>query len=291
MTLPGTQTRLRSLRTRSTIITFSARFFAERSRAARCAAAWSRSAWSRGAVPLMGLDSTPLPARRRNSSGERLATAPPGTVRNAAYGGARAAADWQNASSGSPRKLASARRQMLAWKMSPCPMYSTAARTAARCSAGDGTSRKSPHWKSPGSGDGSAARRDRSSNRCSSGLGHQCTAPRRTTPPSPGPCAAHGRTSRTTTRAAAARRPAAAPRPRRCTPGSRSTRRRTPGPRRHPEPAAPAAPRRGRRPAARSRCCVPAGAGTRRCCSRRPTRRTAPQDAGPPGPGAAPARA
>ena len=57
VTEPGTQTRLRSLRTRSTIITFSARFFAEASSSARCAAASSSSA-ARRAVPLMGLEVT-----------------------------------------------------------------------------------------------------------------------------------------------------------------------------------------------------------------------------------------
>ena len=82
-TLPGRQTRLRSLRIRSTIIMFSARSLAERSSAARWSAAASWPA-GRGRVPLIGLDQTAGPVRRRNSSGDRLATAPPGSPRNAA---------------------------------------------------------------------------------------------------------------------------------------------------------------------------------------------------------------
>jgi len=63
---------------------------------------------------------------------------PPGSVtgapkvravaRRRAYGGRRTATAWQNASNGSPPKLASTRTQMFAWKMSPRLMYSTARR-------------------------------------------------------------------------------------------------------------------------------------------------------------------
>ncbi len=75
-TLPGVQTRPRSLRMRSTIITFSARFFAD--------AVSSSGSESSGAVPLIGDVSTSSPVRRRNSSGEKLATAPSGASTNAA---------------------------------------------------------------------------------------------------------------------------------------------------------------------------------------------------------------
>ena len=117
-TLPAVQTRLRSLRIRSTIITFSARFLAERSSSARCrrACCWRGD---RRFVPLTGRDKTVLPFLRRNSSGDRLATAPPGMRMKAAYGGRRTAAARQNASSGSPSKAAASRRQMFAWKISP----------------------------------------------------------------------------------------------------------------------------------------------------------------------------
>jgi len=93
----------------------------------------------------MGRDTTVVPVLRRNSSGDKLATAPPGTRTNAAYGGRRAVTARQNASSGSPAKSASARWQILAWKISPCQMYFTACLTAALCPAAAGRSRKSPH--------------------------------------------------------------------------------------------------------------------------------------------------
>ena len=58
--------------------------------------------------------------------------------------------------------------------------------------------------------------------------GRQFTAPRRTTPPSPGRAPARCRTSRTTTRAGAdPGGPGRAPRRPRCSPGTRSSRRRT----------------------------------------------------------------
>ena len=80
---PYSHTRPRSLRIRSTIITFSARSLPEAARAARVSSARvpSRPAAStRGAVPLIGSLTTSRPRRRRNSSGERLHTAPQGPV-------------------------------------------------------------------------------------------------------------------------------------------------------------------------------------------------------------------
>ena len=63
----------------------------------------------------------------------------------AAYGGSSAVTPWQNASRGSPANSASARRVMLAWKMSPWWMYSTALRTASWCRSGPGMRRNVPN--------------------------------------------------------------------------------------------------------------------------------------------------
>lgn len=68
VTEPTTATRPRSLRTRSTIMMFSATSFAE----ARSADGQASS----GKVPLIGLDMTAVPRRRRKSSGDSDATAP-----------------------------------------------------------------------------------------------------------------------------------------------------------------------------------------------------------------------
>ena len=68
-TLPGSQTRLRSLRMRSTIMRFSARFLgSEESSAARRASA--RGSGRRAAVPFMGFAVILRPLTRKNSSGE-----------------------------------------------------------------------------------------------------------------------------------------------------------------------------------------------------------------------------
>ena len=69
-TEPGLQTRPRSFRIKSTIITFSARFFAEASNSAGSAL--------NGAVPLIGEVNTSSPIRRKNSSGEKLTSSPCG---------------------------------------------------------------------------------------------------------------------------------------------------------------------------------------------------------------------
>lgn len=73
-TVPVRQTRPRSLRSRSTIIRFSARVLASATSASR---SWASSCGSapRGAVPLMGLASaTPSRVTRRNRSGEEPTT-------------------------------------------------------------------------------------------------------------------------------------------------------------------------------------------------------------------------
>ena len=72
-TEPGTATRPRSFRTRSTIIAFSARSFSEEtSRSA--AASSSASHRPRAIVPFIGRVVTRSPSRRKNSSGEADST-------------------------------------------------------------------------------------------------------------------------------------------------------------------------------------------------------------------------
>ena len=139
--VPGTQTRLRSLRTRSTIITFSARFLAERSSAASCAAAWPGSP-ARRAVPLIGLDGDapagPAQEQLGRQAGHRAAGHGRGRPRRAARS---RSPPGRRRRAGRRRTRPPARRQMLAWKMSPRRMYSTARATAAWCSAAAGISR------------------------------------------------------------------------------------------------------------------------------------------------------
>ncbi len=74
-TLPTSATRDRSLRSRSTIIRFSARSLAL---VRRCSAAAASVAASgpRGAVPFMGRVVMCSPSQSKNSSGETLSTAP-----------------------------------------------------------------------------------------------------------------------------------------------------------------------------------------------------------------------
>ena len=79
VTVPVTATRPRSLRTRSTIMMFSATSLTD-ARSADGSAC-------RGSVPLIGLDVTVSPRRRRNSSGDSDATAPQSPARYAARAG------------------------------------------------------------------------------------------------------------------------------------------------------------------------------------------------------------
>ncbi len=75
--MPGRHTRPRSLRTRSTIITFSAWSLADRSSWSSSSDASSGSS-GRSRVPLIGDERTSRPVRARNSSGENDATSRPG---------------------------------------------------------------------------------------------------------------------------------------------------------------------------------------------------------------------
>ena len=79
-TLPVSHTRPRSLRSRSTIITCSARSFGELSSSLR---SWASAAGvaPRGRVPLIGQVSTRSPATRRKHSGEAERIARPGVSR------------------------------------------------------------------------------------------------------------------------------------------------------------------------------------------------------------------
>jgi hypothetical protein len=125
-TEPGTLTRPRSLRIRSTIMVFSARSLPD------AASSSPAACGPTAAVPLIGEVSTSSPVRRRNSSGDRLTTAPSGLSTKAARAGSSAATPAQKTSSGSPVKDASSRAHRLAWKMSPAAMWSSTVATADR---------------------------------------------------------------------------------------------------------------------------------------------------------------
>ncbi|COX34405.1 Uncharacterised protein [Mycobacterium tuberculosis] len=94
VTVPVTATRPRSLRTRSTIMMFSATSLAD----ARSADGGASS----GSVPLIGLDVTTDPRRRRNSSGDSDATAPHGPATKADRDGAVRPNPSMKKSSGDP---------------------------------------------------------------------------------------------------------------------------------------------------------------------------------------------
>ena len=79
VTEPVSATRPRSLRTKSTIMMFSATSLTEARSAVGSAC--------NGSVPLIGLEVTCSPRRRRNSSGDSDATAPQSPARNAARAG------------------------------------------------------------------------------------------------------------------------------------------------------------------------------------------------------------
>ena len=106
VTLAGCAMRLKSLRTRSVIITFSARSLgSKRSRSAAAASA-AASSW-RGAVPLMGREVSRFPLRSRKHSGdaESMRTGPQGM--SAEYG---AAVFWTSAPNARSASKASGNR-------------------------------------------------------------------------------------------------------------------------------------------------------------------------------------
>jgi hypothetical protein len=164
---PGSLTRPRSLRIRSTIMTFSARSFAAPASSARCASAPSASA-GRGRVPLIGAVRTVSPVRATNSSGDRLATAPHGPASHAARSGASAATPRVKRSTASPSSSACRRSDRLAWKRSPAAIRSRQASTARAWAAGDGFARQGPDTTRRGPSTPAATRDDSSSRRRSS---------------------------------------------------------------------------------------------------------------------------
>jgi hypothetical protein len=119
-TEPKSQTRPRSLRTRSTIITFSARSL-------------SRNSSGAAAVPLIGEDHTRRPSRRRNRSGDADATCTPaaGTRTTAEYGAGfpTASAAPRAATSASGATGAQSWRVRFTWYTSPASMAARIART------------------------------------------------------------------------------------------------------------------------------------------------------------------
>jgi len=130
VTDPVTATRPRSFRTRSTIMMFSATSLAEaRSRAGSAA---------RGRVPLIGLDVTVSPERRRNNSGDSDATAPQPPARYAARAGAVAVTASAKKSSVDPVARPVNWVHTQAWYTSPAEIAARQASTPVRCAARSG---------------------------------------------------------------------------------------------------------------------------------------------------------
>ena len=135
-TEPVSQTRPRSFRSTSTIITFSARSLALASNSAPRRASSTGSAL-RGRVPLIGRVSTRRPRSSMNRSGLAEAIAWSGAPKKAAWGaGESAARDSLSARAravGSARSTGSVQRcERLAWKMSPARISSFTRSTAVR---------------------------------------------------------------------------------------------------------------------------------------------------------------
>ena len=130
-TLASSQTRERSLRSRSTIITFSARSFAlPASSAARASS--SAGVAPRGRVPLMGRVSTRRPSRRRKRSGDEEATTTSSSFTYAANGAGLPWARRRNRPNGvrPSGRVARKRWERFAWKTSPARIRSITRRTA-----------------------------------------------------------------------------------------------------------------------------------------------------------------
>ena len=122
-TEPKRATRPRSLRTRSTIITFSARSLVEEASSSRSARDSASSA-GRGRVPLIGALRRRSPRRWTNSSGERLATEPQGPERKAARSGCSSPAPATKRSTSGDESPARSRIERLAWNTSPAAIRS-----------------------------------------------------------------------------------------------------------------------------------------------------------------------
>ncbi|KFC52218.1 hypothetical protein GY12_07840 [Micrococcus luteus] len=115
-TEPGSHTRERSLRSRSTIMRFSARVLGSAA-SARAASASSAGSASRAAVPLIGLVLYRPSRPERNRSGEAETTAhrraPVPCSSSAAYGAGWCAASSWKRTSGSTRSPGSASKRVV----------------------------------------------------------------------------------------------------------------------------------------------------------------------------------
>ena len=135
-TEPGSHTRDRSLRTRSTIMMFSLVSLAEARRAVSSPA---------GRVPLMGEDVTRRPASDTYTSGEAPTSAPQGPVTSAARSGrspATSVAQARTAAGPPSGSCSPSLVQTLAWAMSPARTAVTTRSTAAMWAAASGSCRR-----------------------------------------------------------------------------------------------------------------------------------------------------
>ena len=126
MTEPVSQTRERSFRSRSTIITCSAASFSDSVSPAPPA----------GRVPLIGIVQTRRPLRARKTSGEAETIAQPSPTNGRRCSG-RSGASLSAKPAGSPRNGAERCWTRFTWYTSPRAIASRTASTAAACSAGD----------------------------------------------------------------------------------------------------------------------------------------------------------
>ena len=85
-TVSGLAMRVRSLRTMSTIITFSARFLAQLAKRSACRKS-SATVSPRPMVPFIGIELIVSPSRRKKSSGDSETIAQSGVCRKPPYSG------------------------------------------------------------------------------------------------------------------------------------------------------------------------------------------------------------
>ncbi len=123
-TEPGSHTRERSLRSRSTIIVCSAASFSDS----------RRSSSPSGRVPLIGIVRSVRPRRWRKSSGDAETTAQPSPTSGSGWSG-RSGASRAARPAGSPRNGAERCWTTFTWYTSPRAIASRTASTAAPCSA------------------------------------------------------------------------------------------------------------------------------------------------------------
>ncbi len=128
-TVPGSVTRPRSLRPRSTSITCSARSFSSAS-SSRSSLRSSAGSGCRGRVPARGRVRTVRPVALTRSSGEApMMCRPPPRLRWYMYGEGLVARRCRYRSSGAARRGLLSRRESTIWKASPAAMCSRARAT------------------------------------------------------------------------------------------------------------------------------------------------------------------